>query len=117
MKACPRPLSFHDIIVAIRSDQSPYGIVLDHTREKKPVPDHPSRGRRCHLQFLEERSELESRENRSLEDLSGQIVPLSITHDGEYATAVALHPEQSPLEELSDASTRIKLAAAPLYST
>jgi len=105
MKACPRKLTFHDIIVAIRPDGKPYGIVLDHTREKKHIPDHVSRIRRRHLQLLEKQIQLENQENDSLEDLSGQIVPLSISHDGDYATAIALYPEESTFEELSDVNT------------
>ena len=109
MKACPRRLTFHDIIVAIRPDENPYGIVLDHTRERKPIPDHLSRIRRRHLQLLEKQKQLDNQANGSLENLSGQIVPLSISHDGEYATAIALYPEESTFEELSDASTHINL--------
>jgi holo-[acyl-carrier protein] synthase len=101
MKACPRQLTFHDIIIAMRPDEKPYAIVLDHTREKKSIPDHLSRTHR--------QNQLKMQENDSLEDLSGQIVPLSISHDGEYATAIALYPEESTFEELSDASTLINL--------
>lgn len=96
MKACPRQLTFHDIIIAIRSDKKPYGIVLDRTLERKPFPDHPSRVRRRQLQLLENQSQLVNQLNDSLENLSGQIVPLSISHDSEYATAIALYPEEAP---------------------
>ena len=106
MKACPRQLSFQDIIVTTRSDGEPYGIVLDHTRERKPIPDYLSRIRSRHLQMPEKKKQLE---NSSLEDLSGQIVPLSISHDGEYATAIALYPGESTFEEFGDAITHINL--------
>src|SRR6266480_2881793 len=109
MKACPRQLTFHDIIVAIRPDEKPYGIVLDHTRERKPIPDHLSRIRWRHLQLLEKQKQLENQANGSLESLSGQIVPLSISHDGEYATAIALYPEEPIFDDLGGANTRTNL--------
>lgn len=109
IKACPRQLTFHDIIIAIRPDKKPYGIVLDHTRERKPILDYLSRRRWRHLQSPGKQNQLENQAKGSLEDLNGQIVPLSISHDGEYATAIALHPEESTFEELNGASTRCNL--------
>ena len=104
IKACPRRLTFHDIIIAIRPDQKPYGIVLDHTSERKRLSDDLSLRRRRYLQ-----NQLKNQANGSLEDLSGQIVPLSISHDGEYATAIALYPEESTFDDLGGANTRTNL--------
>lgn len=39
-----------------------------------------------------------------IEDINGQVVPLSISHDGDYAIAVAYCPEEKPGDGQIDGS-------------
>jgi holo-[acyl-carrier protein] synthase len=93
MKASPRPVSFHQILITAGVDNKPYGVILDTAVERKYTSVEISTGiTGRHLQFSG--GEL-SRHRLDLPppvDMDGQIVQLSISHDGDYATAVALCP-------------------------
>ena len=63
-----------------------YGVILDRPEVRRAMRQE-DRGR--------EESEALTGEGEGDEDLPGQIVKISISHDGEYATAVCLAAEET----------------------
>lgn len=43
-----------------------------------------------------------------VQDIEGQVVKISISHDGDYTTAVAIAPEMPELESMTTAPTKVK---------
>ena len=102
VKACSRRISFHQIIISAEQNKQPYGVVLDTVMSRRhrsheiiravstgsnPMQDGLRAGRE-HIAT-------------SPEDIDGQIVPLTISHDGNYATAVALYPGEAATNMVS----------------
>ena len=63
----------------------PQGLVLDKPYTSTPAPD-----RTCKERVSTKQPDESSR--TSVNDLDGQLCEISISHDGEFATAVALVP-------------------------
>jgi holo-[acyl-carrier protein] synthase len=70
-----------------------YGVILDRAEVRRAM-----RGEALARKEGETRSEAlaeEEREQQEDEDIPGQIVKISISHDGDYATAVCLAAEET----------------------
>jgi len=66
-----------------------YGVILDRAEVRRAM-------RRDGLGWMgETKSEAMAEEEGEDEDIPGQIVKISISHDGEYATAVCLAAEET----------------------
>lgn len=94
MKACSwRRLTFGEIqVLADKDSRRIYGVILDHASAK--IPEEQMN------------TDLEAPKG-SQNDEPGQIVKVSISHDGEYATAVCMAAvEPSPGDVGGEAAAR-----------
>lgn len=91
VKACSwRRLMFDEIqILKDEGGKRVYGVILDRPEVRRAMR-REDWGRKD-----ESRSEVLTGEGEEDEDIPGQIVKISISHDGEYATAVCLAAEET----------------------
>lgn len=95
-------------------DNKPYGVILDTALERKYTSVEICTGiTGKHLQFSGGKLSRHTLDLPPLLDIDGQIIPLSISHDGDYATAIALCPvndtreNKSPRDVFDDLTTSI----------
>lgn len=98
----PRRVLLKDVLVAVGEGGQPYAIVLDES----PILTQAQRihlNRHCHLNLptsIEDHQSVDTSPSNpdldpGLHHCEGQVAKLSISHDGEYATAVCLAVEQT----------------------
>ena len=88
MKACSwRRLMFDEIqILKDEGSRRVYGVILDRPEVRRAMRQGD---------WGRKESEALTGEGEEDEDIPGQIVKISISHDGEYATAVCLAAEET----------------------